>query len=40
VRHQSNWFRDDDARIHWLEAAGQPFTAALAMVREYLEGLE
>ena len=36
VRHQSNWFRLDDPRIHWLDAAGDPFPAALDLVTGFL----
>jgi len=36
VRHQANWFRHDDARIHWFDAADEPYPAALALVREFL----
>lgn len=36
VRHQANWFRPDDPRIHWLDAANDPFPAALALVRAHL----
>ncbi len=38
VRQQANWFRRDDPRIHWLEAAGEPFSQALALVESFLEG--
>ena len=36
VRQQANWFRQGDARIHWLEAARDPYPPALALVREFL----
>ena len=40
VRHQANWFRPGDARIHWLEAAQvtgpDPRQAALELVRPFL----
>jgi tRNA dimethylallyltransferase len=36
VRHQSNWFRLDDPRIHWLEAAADPFPAALELLAAFL----
>ncbi|MFN2227789.1 MAG: tRNA (adenosine(37)-N6)-dimethylallyltransferase MiaA [Anaerolineae bacterium] len=36
VRHQANWFRHDDARIHWFEAADDPYPAVLAAVRDLL----
>lgn len=38
VRQQANWFRRDDPRIHWLEAADEPFAQALALVESFLEG--
>lgn len=34
VRHQSNWFRHDDRRIHWLEATSDPYDAALELIRQ------
>jgi tRNA dimethylallyltransferase len=37
VRHQSNWFRQGDARIHWLEAEPAPRQAALELVRLFLD---
>ena len=36
VRQQANWFRRNDPRIHWLDAAGDPYGAALDLVREFL----
>jgi tRNA dimethylallyltransferase len=36
VRQQSNWFRRGDNRIHWLEAAADPYEAALDLVQELL----
>jgi len=36
VRHQSNWFRLDDPRIHWLDAAADPFPAALELLVAFL----
>ena len=36
VRHQANWFRPGDERIHWLEADGNPHQAALALLRPFL----
>ena len=36
VRQQSNWFRRGDDRIHWLEAAADPYEAALDLVQEWL----
>lgn len=42
VRHQANWFRQGDARIHWLEAvptrARGARRAALELVRAFLDG--
>jgi len=39
VRHQSNWFRLDDPRIHWLDAAADPFPAALDLLTAFLISL-
>lgn len=36
VRHQSNWFRQDDARIHWLDARTDPYDAALDLVQRFV----
>jgi hypothetical protein len=36
VRHQDNWFRRDDGRIHWFEAAPDPYPAVLKLVREFI----
>jgi tRNA dimethylallyltransferase len=36
VRQQANWFRPHDARIHWLDAAQDPYPAALESVKEFL----
>lgn len=36
VRHQANWFRRDDARIHWLDAAADPDNIALDLVQRFL----
>jgi tRNA dimethylallyltransferase len=36
VRHQSNWFRLEDDRIHWFDAADEPHAAALELVRDFL----
>jgi tRNA dimethylallyltransferase len=34
VRHQGNWFGDDDPRIHWFDASeGDPYPAVLRLVR-------
>ncbi|MFN2217163.1 MAG: tRNA (adenosine(37)-N6)-dimethylallyltransferase MiaA [Anaerolineae bacterium] len=38
VRHQANWFRQDDARIEWLHAAQELCSAALELVRPFLVG--
>jgi tRNA dimethylallyltransferase len=37
VRHQAHWFRQGDARIHWLEAEPGPCQAALDLVRLFLD---
>jgi tRNA dimethylallyltransferase len=40
VRHQSNWFKRNDPRIHWFDAA-EPAQAAAAierLVRDWLAG--
>lgn len=36
VRHQSNWFRQDDARIHWFDMEPATYDAAMAVVRGFL----
>jgi tRNA A37 N6-isopentenylltransferase MiaA len=36
VRHQSNWFRQGDARIRWLDACSDPYDHALNLVRRFL----
>lgn len=36
VRHQANWFRRDDPRIHWLDARADPFEPALHLVHDFL----
>ena len=36
VRHQRNWFRPDDPRIHWLDAAADPFPPALDLLTAFL----
>jgi tRNA dimethylallyltransferase len=38
VRHQDNWFRRDDPRIHWLAAHPDPYPSALDLVRRFLAG--
>jgi len=36
VRHQANWFRGDDPRIHWFEAQPDPFPLVLKVAKEFL----
>ena len=36
VRHQDNWFRRDDPRLHWFDAQPDPFPAVLDLVRRFL----
>jgi tRNA dimethylallyltransferase len=36
VRHQSNWFRPDDPRIHWFDARTDPYEAALDSVQQFI----
>jgi len=36
VRHQSNWFRRDDPRIHWLDASEDAYGVALDLIRWFL----
>jgi tRNA dimethylallyltransferase len=36
VRHQDNWFRRDDPRIHWFAAHPDPYPSALDLVRRFL----
>jgi tRNA dimethylallyltransferase len=36
VRHQANWFRRDDPRIHWLDAETDPFEPALRLVQDLI----
>jgi tRNA dimethylallyltransferase len=38
IRHQYNWFRPTDARIHWLDAAQDPYPAALELVQAHCRG--
>jgi tRNA dimethylallyltransferase len=33
IRHQYNWFRLTDPHIHWLDADGAPYPAALELIR-------
>jgi tRNA dimethylallyltransferase len=35
VRHQGNWFRRDNARIHWFEAVPDPYAVVLELVCEF-----
>jgi tRNA dimethylallyltransferase len=36
VRHQGNWFRHDDTRIHWFDAQIDPYPDAVNLVRRFL----
>lgn len=36
VRHQGNWFREDDPRLHWFEAAPDPYELVLDLVRGFV----
>ena len=36
VRHQGNWFRQDDPHIHWFEALPDPFPAVSELVHRFL----
>jgi tRNA dimethylallyltransferase len=36
VRHQGNWFRQDDPHIKWFEALPDPFPAVSELVRRFL----
>ncbi len=36
VRHQCNWFRSDDPRIHWFTAEPDPLPAILDLVHSFL----
>ncbi len=36
VRHQGNWFRDDDPRIHWFNASPDPYEAILDLMHPFL----
>jgi tRNA dimethylallyltransferase len=36
VRHQGNWFRTNDPRIHWLDAGPDSYDAAHELVRTFL----
>ncbi len=38
IRHQYNWFRLDDPRIHWLEAREGACPKAVEIIRAFLEG--
>jgi tRNA dimethylallyltransferase len=37
VRQQATWFREDDPRIHWLDASTKPFDLAIDLVRCFLQ---
>jgi tRNA dimethylallyltransferase len=37
IRHQYNWFRPTDERIHWLDIAADPYPAALELVQDHLQ---
>ncbi len=37
VRHQGNWFRRDDPRVHWFDASPDPCAAITALLRDFLE---
>jgi tRNA dimethylallyltransferase len=37
VRHQSNWFRRDDPRVHWLDASQDVYGMALDLIRRFLD---
>ena len=37
VRHQGNWFRQGDERIHWLEVEESLHQAAIELVRSFLD---
>jgi tRNA dimethylallyltransferase len=39
VRQQSNWFRQDDERIVWLDAGNDPYQPALETVQTFLQSL-
>jgi tRNA dimethylallyltransferase len=39
VRHQANWFRQDDNRIHWFESHAEAHSAALSLVRDFVTPL-
>ena len=36
VRHQDNWFRRDDPRIHWFAAQPDPYAGILELARGFL----
>ena len=40
VRHQANWFRAGDPRIHWFQAEPDPYPAVLDLIRRFLRGGE
>jgi tRNA dimethylallyltransferase len=37
VRHQYNWFSEDDPDIHWFDAAADPYPCIRALVEAFLE---
>ena len=39
VRQQRNWFRQDDPRIHWLDATSDPCEEALRLLLGFLNGV-
>jgi tRNA dimethylallyltransferase len=36
IRHQANWFRQDDARIRWFDVRPDPYRAVLTLVQRFL----
>ena len=38
ARRQYAWFRLDDPRIHWIDAATDPYAQAAPLVRRFLAG--
>jgi tRNA dimethylallyltransferase len=36
VRHQANWFRQEDARIHWFDVRTDPYNKVLDLVQRFL----
>ncbi len=35
VRHQANWFRADDPRIHWFQAEPDPYADVLDLIQKF-----